>query len=66
MRTVSLYLDIYDLAAMLGVSLATIHRRLRTCPWNLPPPVYLGRNFPLRWRRADVAFWKQEISESEN
>jgi len=66
MQTPPEYLDTHDLAAMLGVTLATIRRRLRTCPWTLPTPVHLGRNFPLRWRRADVAIWQQEISEPED
>jgi len=51
------YLDAHDLAALLGVTPTTILRRARLAPWTLPPRAYLGPNFPLRWRRADVLQW---------
>lgn len=57
------YLDPHDLAAMLDITPATIRRRLRVRPWTLPGPVYLGPNYPLRWRRTDVALWQQENAE---
>ena len=51
------YLDIYDLAALFGVTPVTILRRLRNRPDSLPFPAYLGPNFPLRWREAEVSRW---------
>ncbi|AVK72175.1 hypothetical protein BJN34_0015 [Cupriavidus necator] len=56
------YLDAHDLASLLGVTPATIVRRARLAPWTLPPRAYLGPNFPLRWRRADVLRWLSDQS----
>lgn len=60
MHPLPTYLDAHDLAAIFEVSPATILRRARTKPQSLPPPVYLGPGFPLRWRQADVVIWLQE------
>lgn len=51
------YLDAHDLADILKVAPATILRRAKRQPHRLPPPAYLGPNFPLRWRRVDVLSW---------
>jgi predicted DNA-binding transcriptional regulator AlpA len=58
------YLDAHDLAAILKVSPATILRRAKRQPHTLPAPAHLGPNFPLRWRRADVASWLAEGASS--
>ncbi|AVK72233.1 DNA-binding protein [Cupriavidus necator] len=58
------YLDAHDLAAILKVSPATILRRARRQPHTLPAPAHLGPNFPLRWRRTDVASWLGEGASS--
>lgn len=54
------YLDAHDLAGILKVSPATILRRAKKQPHTLPAPAHLGPNFPLRWRRGDVAAWLAE------
>jgi len=51
------YLDAHDLAVIFKVTPATILKRTKARPQNLPPPAYLGPNFPQRWRQADVARW---------
>lgn len=68
MQPIVTYLDANDLAELLGLTTATVRRRLRARPWALPPPVYLGPGYPLRWRQVDVAHWLQEegASVSEN
>jgi predicted DNA-binding transcriptional regulator AlpA len=60
MQPISTYLDIDDLAALLGLTPGTIRRRLRTRPWTLPPSAHLGPDYPIRWRQADAARWLQE------
>ena len=50
-------LDVDGLAALLGISPATIPTQRSRAPHKLPPP-YLTR--PLRWRRETVLLWIQE------
>lgn len=50
-------LDVDGLAALLGISPATIPAQRSRTPHKLPPP-YLSR--PLRWRREAVLLWIQE------
>jgi len=56
------YLDAHDLAVILEVTPATILKRAKARPQSLPPPAYLGPNFPLRWRRDDAIRWLAESS----
>lgn len=54
-------LDVDGLAALLGISPATISTQRSRAPHKLPPP-YLNR--PLRWRRATVLLWIQEQEDA--
>lgn len=51
------YLDIYELAEVLNISVSSIRRRLNSSPWDLPPPAHLGQKFPIRWRQQEVETW---------
>lgn len=53
------YLDVVELAEVLGLSVATIRRRLRCRAWELPPKAH-GFEELLRWRRAEVVCWVAE------
>ena len=53
------YLDVVELAEMLGLSVATVRRRLRCRQWELPPREN-GFEKLLRWRRAELVCWLAE------
>ena len=53
------YLDVVELAEMLGLSVATVRRRLRCRAWELPPRAH-GFEELLRWRRTEVVCWVAE------
>lgn len=53
-------LDVDGLAALLGISSASIPSQRSRSPEKLPPP-YLTR--PLRWRRETVVGWMKEQEE---
>jgi predicted DNA-binding transcriptional regulator AlpA len=59
------YLDIHELAEVLDISASSIRRRLKSAPWNVPSPAYLGGGFPLRWRQHEVQAWLSEQSEKK-
>jgi hypothetical protein len=52
------YLDVNDLAELLGVSLHTVTLRARHRPWLLPPRAELYDHELLRWRQDVVANWR--------
>jgi len=54
------YLDIDELAELLGISSATIRRNLRLAARNVPPKMHIPGTKMLRWRRADVEVWLEE------
>ena len=47
------YLDVVELAELLGLSISTLRRRLRSREWELPPRAH-GFEELLRWRRTEV------------
>lgn len=53
------YLDIEELAEMLGISITAAKRALRLRAWDLPPRAH-GFGELLRWRRNVVASWMFE------
>lgn len=55
-------LDVYGLAALLGISSASIPALRSRTPEKLPPP-YLSR--PLRWRRETAVRWMDEQERRE-
>lgn len=52
-------LDVVELAEMLGLSVATVRRRLRCREWELPPRAH-GFEELLRWRLKEVVCWVDE------
>jgi len=58
------YLDLWELAAVLGISSSTLKRRLNSNPWNVPPIANLGRRGLLRWRQSDVETWMVELGKN--
>jgi predicted DNA-binding transcriptional regulator AlpA len=51
------YLDLYDLAEVLGKSPETIRAKLKKSPMAMPPRMHIPGTRMLRWRRADVEVW---------
>jgi predicted DNA-binding transcriptional regulator AlpA len=60
------YLDIAELAVLLGQSQSTIKRKLSTHPHCLPPRMHLPGTKMLRWRSHDVENWKVETGWSRS
>lgn len=56
----STYLDIFELATLLGQSTRTIRRNLVNCPHLIPPKVYIPGSRMLRWRSHEVERWMYE------
>lgn len=54
------YLDIYELAELLGKRPETIRRNLKRRPWAVPPKMHIPETNMLRWKRADVEVWIEE------
>ena len=61
-RMLPTYLDINDLAQLLGLSVGAVRRRLRMSPWTLPPKAY-GFGSMLRWRQSEVMVWLEETGQ---
>lgn len=53
------YLDIEELAEMLGISIAAAKRTFQQRAWDLPPRAH-GFGELLRWRRNEVDSWMCE------
>lgn len=54
------YLDIDELAALLGQRADTIRKRLRVAPYALPPKMHIAGSKMLRWRAHEVENWLKE------
>lgn len=56
------YLDIYELAEMLGKHPETIRKNMKSRPWTVPPRMHIPGTRMLRWREAEVVRWLEENS----
>ena len=54
------YLDIDELAELLGLQRDTVRKKLRNAPWALPPAMHIPRSKMLRWRAHEVKGWLSE------
>lgn len=54
------YLDIFELAELLGKRPETIRRNLKSKPWAVPPRMHIPSTRMLRWRKTEVESWLQE------
>jgi len=54
------YLDIDELAELLGQSVNTIKKKLVANPTSLPPKMHLPGASMLRWRAQEVQNWMME------
>jgi predicted DNA-binding transcriptional regulator AlpA len=54
------YLDVDELAALLGESAGSIKRKIRTNSSEVPPRVHLHGTRMLRWRLPEVENWMWE------
>lgn len=59
-----IYLDIAELAGLMGMPAATLARRLRARPQSVPPKMHLGASNMLRWRKHEVDNWMVETGWS--
>lgn len=59
-EAMSTYLDIHELAALLGQSTRTIQHNLVNCPHLVPPKMHIPSSRMLRWRRHEVEAWMFE------
>ena len=60
------YLDIDELAALLGQRADTIRKKLRVSPYALPPKMHIPGSRMLRWRAHEVKIWLQEHGQLES
>jgi predicted DNA-binding transcriptional regulator AlpA len=65
MKHTSTYLDIDELAQMLGRSSNSIRRDLANRPFRLPPKMHFPCSKMLRWRICDVENWMYETGWAE-
>jgi predicted DNA-binding transcriptional regulator AlpA len=54
------YLEVHELAEVLGNSPETIRKNMRSNPMAVPPRMHIPGTRMLRWRRADVDAWLDE------
>lgn len=54
------YLDIDELAKLLGKSQETIRKNLRDNPRRVPPRMHMPGTKMLRWRKTEVEIWLEE------
>ncbi len=54
------YLDIYELAALLGKRPETIRKNMKSRPWTVPPRMHIPGTQMLRWKLAEVNVWVEE------
>lgn len=53
----TIYLDIYELAELLGQRPETIQKNMKSRPWCVPPRMHIPGTRMLRWRKAEVETW---------
>ena len=58
------YLDIDELAELLGQTVRALRDNMRTAPHNVPPRIYFPGSKMLRWRTAEVKSWMLETGLS--
>lgn len=54
------HLDIYELAELLGKKPETIGKNMRSNPRRMPPRMHIPGTRMLRWRAAEVEWWRRE------
>lgn len=54
------YLDVEELAALMGLSPSTIRRYMTKQPFNLPPKMHIPGSKMARWRKLDAEKWLYE------
>ncbi len=58
------YLDIDELAELLGQSVRALRRNMRTAPHKVPPRMHIPGSKMLRWRTTEVKSWMFETGLS--
>ncbi|NHZ43649.1 helix-turn-helix transcriptional regulator [Massilia aquatica] len=58
------YLDIEELAALIGLPPSTIRRYMAKQPFNLPPKKHIPGSKMMPWRKFDVEKWLYEHGTS--
>lgn len=56
----TVYLDMDELAAMMGIDAKTMRRNLRSRPYEVPPRMHVPSSKMMRWRRYEVEKWLYE------
>ena len=57
------FLDLDEVAAILGRSPETVRRNLTRNPMAVPPRLHVPGTMLLRWRPCDVQAWLDEYAE---
>lgn len=55
------YLDLNELADLMGISVRTAKRRLQLEPWRMPPPIRTPFLPMQRWREVEVRQWMNDL-----
>lgn len=55
-----MYLDMDELAKVMGLSSGTIRKKLKSAPTEIPPKMHLPGTKMLRWRHQEVESWMVE------
>ena len=63
---ITTYLDIDELAALIGKSVRAIKRKLLSDPSAVPPKMHIPGSAMLRWRKHEVEAWWAEIGVISN
>jgi predicted DNA-binding transcriptional regulator AlpA len=58
------YLDIDELAEILGKRTETIRKKLRVAPHALPRKMHIPGSKMLRWRKHEVESWVKDQRQS--
>ncbi len=54
------YLDIFEVAEVLGVTPETVRKNMKRRPWLVPMNMHIPGTRMLRWRIVDVEAWLVE------
>ena len=54
------YVDVFELAELLGRAPETVRKNLSRRPWMVPTPMHIPGTKILRWRAAEVNVWIAE------